>query len=170
MTTGDILEMIDERVVHRRTAERADEGQGLRRNLLRDHQSEACSDLGDELQEDGRPFLGDAAFGEEPGGFRHRFGEHAANGEVSALRCVRRSGPHERAYIIRQAGYWAVFALALTGWVIVGMYAMLSLSEFWKGAYWGSTVTLWLGYLPSLFFAIRASNRQQAQSRLRDAV
>jgi hypothetical protein len=50
MTTGDILEMLDERVVHRGTAEGADEGHGLRRNLLRDHQSEACSDLGDELQ------------------------------------------------------------------------------------------------------------------------
>jgi hypothetical protein len=50
MTTGDILEMLDESAVHYCAAEGADEGQGLRGNLLRDHQSEACSDLGDELQ------------------------------------------------------------------------------------------------------------------------
>ena len=93
MTTGDILEMLDERVVHRCATEGADEGQGLRGNLLRNHQSEACSDLGGELQKDGRTFLEDAAFGDEPGGFRHRLGEHASNGEVSALRYVRRSDP-----------------------------------------------------------------------------
>jgi hypothetical protein len=58
MTAGDILEMRDERVVHPCTAEGADEGQGLRGNLLRGHQSEACSDLGDELQQDGHTFLG----------------------------------------------------------------------------------------------------------------
>src|ERR1700688_2166308 len=61
MTTGDVLEMLDERVVHRCTAEGADEGQGLRGNLLRDHQSEACSDLSHELQEDRRSFLEEAA-------------------------------------------------------------------------------------------------------------
>ena len=93
MTAGDILEMLDERVVHRCATEGADERQGLRGNLLRNHQSEACSDLGDELQQDGRTFLEDAAFGDEPGGFRHRLGEHASNGEVSALRYVRRSDP-----------------------------------------------------------------------------
>src|ERR1700716_65608 len=86
MTTGDILEMLDERVVHRCTAEGADEGQGLRGNLLRDHQSEACSDLSHELQEDRRSFLEEAAFSDEAGGFRHRLGEHTSNGEVSALR------------------------------------------------------------------------------------
>src|SRR5580700_11695780 len=93
MTAGDILEMIDERVVHRCTAEGADEGQGLRGNLLRHYQSEACSDLGDELQQDGCTFLEDAAFGDEPGGFRHRLGEHTSNSEISALRCVGRSSP-----------------------------------------------------------------------------
>jgi hypothetical protein len=67
MTAVDILEMLDEHVVHRCTAEGADEGQGLRGNLLRDHQSEACSDLGDELQQDGRTLLEDAAFGDETG-------------------------------------------------------------------------------------------------------
>jgi hypothetical protein len=80
-----------------------------------------------------------------------------------------RAGPQERAYILRQAGYWSVFALALGGWVLLGIYALISLPEFWKGAYWGSTVVLWLGYLPALILAIRASNRRQAQLRLRDA-
>jgi hypothetical protein len=37
MTTGDVLEMVDERVVHRGAAEGADYGKGLRGNLLRDH-------------------------------------------------------------------------------------------------------------------------------------
>ena len=37
MTTGDVLEMVYERVVHRGTTEGADYGQGLRGNLLRDH-------------------------------------------------------------------------------------------------------------------------------------
>ena len=81
-----------------------------------------------------------------------------------------RAGRLERAYIIRQAAYWLVFGLALGGWVLLGLYAMLSLPEFWRGAYWGSTVALWLGYLPALVFTIRASNRQQAQFRARDAV
>src|ERR1700693_6235325 len=81
MTTGDVLEMLDERVVHRCTAEGADEGQGLRGNLLRDHQSEACSDLSYELQQDGRSFLEEPAFSDEPGAFRHRLRKHASNGE-----------------------------------------------------------------------------------------
>ena len=34
-----------------------------------------------------------------------------------------RVGPRERAYIIRQAAYWSVFALALGGWVLLGLYA-----------------------------------------------
>ena len=92
MTTGDILEMLDESLVHSGTTDGADDGKSLRGNLLRDHQSEACSDLGHELQEDRRSFLDDAAFGDEPGGFRNSLGEHTSNGEVSALRCVRRSG------------------------------------------------------------------------------
>jgi hypothetical protein len=88
---------------------------------------------------------------------------------VPALFTLDRVGPGERAYIIRQATYWSVFALALGGWVLLGLYAMLSLPEFWRGAYWGSTALLWLGYLPALFFIIRASNRQQVQLRLQDA-
>ena len=81
-----------------------------------------------------------------------------------------RVGPRERAYILRLAAYWSVFALALGGWIVLGIYAMLFLPEFWRGAYWGSTAVLWLGYLPALRFTIRASNRQQAQLRLQDAV
>src|ERR1700728_2228656 len=72
MTAGDILEMIDERVVHRCTAECADEGQGLRGDFLSNHHSEARSDLSYELQQDRRSFLEEAAFGDEAGGFCHR--------------------------------------------------------------------------------------------------
>jgi hypothetical protein len=82
---------------------------------------------------------------------------------------LSRVGLRERAYILRQAAYWSVFALAVGAWVLLGLYAVLSLPEFWRGAYWGSTVVLWLGYLPALVVAIRASNRQQAQLRLQDA-
>ena len=89
---------------------------------------------------------------------------------LPALFSLGRVGPQERAYIIRQAAYWSAFALALGGWVLLGLYATLSLPEFWRGAYWGSTVALWLGYLPALFFTIRASNRKQAELRLQDAV
>src|SRR6202051_717001 len=85
MAAGDVLEMLDERVIHRSAAEGADDWEGLRGNLLRDHQSEACSDLSHELQEDRRSFLEEAAFSDEAGGFRHRLGEHTSNGEVSAL-------------------------------------------------------------------------------------
>src|SRR3984885_14055903 len=93
MTTGDVLEMLDERVIHRSAAEGADDWEGLRGDLLRDHQSEACSDLSHEFQEDRRSFLEEAAFSDEAGGFRHRLGEHTSNGEISALRCVGRPGP-----------------------------------------------------------------------------
>jgi hypothetical protein len=89
---------------------------------------------------------------------------------VPALLSAGRAGPQERAFIIRLAGYWSMFALALGGWILLGIYTMLSLPEFWRGAYWGSTAVLWLGYLPALRVAIRASNRQQAQVRVRDAV
>jgi hypothetical protein len=37
MTTGDVLEMVDERVVHRGAAQGADDGEGLRGNFLRGH-------------------------------------------------------------------------------------------------------------------------------------
>jgi hypothetical protein len=89
---------------------------------------------------------------------------------LPALLSMKRAGPKERACIIRLAGVWSAFAVALGGWVILGMYVLLSLPEFWKGAYWASTVILWLGYLPALIHAIRASNCRHAQSRLRDAV
>ena len=88
----------------------------------------------------------------------------------AALFSLGRLGPRERAYIIHQAAYWSVFALASGGWVLLGLYGMLALNEFWRGAYWGSTAVLWLGYLPALVFTIRASNRQHAQLRLQDAI
>jgi hypothetical protein len=89
---------------------------------------------------------------------------------LPALFSLGRVGPRERAYIVRQAAYWSVFALALGGWVVLGLFAVLSLPEFWRGAYWGSTAILSLGYLPALFYAITASNRRQAHLRLQDAI
>jgi hypothetical protein len=52
MAMGDVLETLHERVIHRSTAERADDREGLRGNFLRDHQTEACGDLSHKLQED----------------------------------------------------------------------------------------------------------------------
>jgi hypothetical protein len=37
MSPGDVLELVDECVVHRGAAEGADYGKGLHGNLLRDH-------------------------------------------------------------------------------------------------------------------------------------
>jgi hypothetical protein len=69
MPASDVLEMFDERIVHGCAAEGAYDGEGLHGNLLRDHQTEASSDLGNEFQKDGRPFFEDAALGDKPGGF-----------------------------------------------------------------------------------------------------
>jgi hypothetical protein len=91
--TSDVLEVLDECIVYGRTAEGADDGERLSGDLLRNHHPEARSNLGDELQEDRRSFLDDAAFGDEPGSFSDRLGKHASDGEVSALGCVRGSGP-----------------------------------------------------------------------------
>ena len=47
--------MFDERVVHGSASQGADDREGLRGNLLRDYQSEASSDLGNEFQEGWAP-------------------------------------------------------------------------------------------------------------------
>lgn len=49
--------MIDERIVDRRASESADDREGQRGDLLRDHEAEARRNLADELQEDGRASL-----------------------------------------------------------------------------------------------------------------
>jgi hypothetical protein len=92
MAPRDVLEMIDECIVDCGAAESADDWKGLCCNLLRDNESEARRNLGDELQKDGRSLFDDAAFGDEPGGFRHRLCEHAANGVGSRETATSASG------------------------------------------------------------------------------
>jgi hypothetical protein len=84
--------MLDKRIIHRSAAEGSEDGKGLRGDLLGDHNSEARRDLADELEKDGSAFVDDAAFGDEPGDFRHGLCDHASDGEISALGSVRRSG------------------------------------------------------------------------------
>jgi hypothetical protein len=52
-----VLEMLDEGVVHGSTAQRADERNGLRSELLRHHYSKAGRNLGDKANENGATFL-----------------------------------------------------------------------------------------------------------------
>ena len=92
MTTGHLLEVLDERVVHRGTPKGADDRKRLGGDLLRHHQPEARRDLGDELKENGRSLLDDATLGNEPRGFGYRLGEHASNREITALGSIGGSG------------------------------------------------------------------------------
>ena len=85
VAAGHILEMIDEGVVHRRSAERAHDRQRLRGELLGDHHAEAGCDLRDEADQDRGAFLDDAAFGDEARGLGDRFRQHAAHHEIAAL-------------------------------------------------------------------------------------
>src|SRR5262249_7334616 len=55
VTSRHLLEMLDERIVHGSASERADERNGLSRELLRDNHSEAGCDLGDEAHENRPP-------------------------------------------------------------------------------------------------------------------
>jgi hypothetical protein len=89
---GYLLEMVHKRVVHRCAAERADHRQGLGGDLLADHDAETRGDLSNELQNDRRAFLDHAAFSDETGRLCDCLGKHAADGEVSALGGVLRSG------------------------------------------------------------------------------
>jgi hypothetical protein len=57
MTTGHVLEMLDERIVHRGAAKGANDRKGLRGDLLGHHHPEARRDLGDELRRMGAPSL-----------------------------------------------------------------------------------------------------------------
>ena len=92
MTTGHLLEVLDERIVHRSAPKGANDRKCLRCDLLGHHQSEARRHLGDEFEKDGGTLLDDATLGNEPGGFGYRLGEHASNREISALGCIGGSG------------------------------------------------------------------------------
>ena len=93
MTTGHVLEVLDECIIYRRTAKGSNDWKRLRGYLLGHNQSKARRDLSDELKENGRSLLDYAALRNEPSGLGYGLGEYASNGEISALRCVRRSGP-----------------------------------------------------------------------------
>src|SRR5262249_50005206 len=92
VTSRHLLEMLDERVVHGSAAERTDEGDGLSRELLRDHQTETGCDLGDEAHENWAAFLDDAALDDESRGLRYAFRQYAAHGKISALGSIGRTG------------------------------------------------------------------------------
>jgi hypothetical protein len=55
MITGHVLEVLDERIVHRGASKGADDRKCLRGDLLGHHQPKARRDLGDELEKDDRP-------------------------------------------------------------------------------------------------------------------
>src|SRR3984893_340697 len=92
MAAGNVLEVLDERIVHRGAPKGADDRKCLRGDVLGHHQHKARRDLGDELEKDGCSLLDDATLGNEPRGFGYRLGEHASNREISALGRVGRSG------------------------------------------------------------------------------
>jgi hypothetical protein len=73
-----LLEVIDKYVVHRRTAERADNRHRLPGELMRDHHAESGCDLRNEPDQDRRAFCEHAAFGDEARSLPDRFGEHPA--------------------------------------------------------------------------------------------
>jgi hypothetical protein len=77
VATGDVLKMLDERIVYGSTTKSPNDGERLRCHLLGYPQAEACRDLSDELEKNWRSFLDESPFGNETGGFGHRLGEHA---------------------------------------------------------------------------------------------
>src|SRR5258705_1492032 len=64
----DVLEMLDERVVHGSAAECTEEWNRLRRKLLRDHESKARRDLSDKANENWSTLLDNAALDDISGG------------------------------------------------------------------------------------------------------
>jgi len=84
-----LLEVVNERVVHRGAAERADDRHSLRCELLRHNYAEAGCDLRNEPDQDRRAFREHPAFGDEARGLRDRFGEQPAGSEIPALRRIR---------------------------------------------------------------------------------
>src|ERR1700730_4115779 len=92
MAAGHVLEVLDERIVHRGAPKGADDRKCLRGDLLGHHQPKARRDLGDELKENGSTLLDDATLGNEPGGFGYRLGEHGSNSKIPACGCIGGSG------------------------------------------------------------------------------
>jgi hypothetical protein len=92
MTTGHVLEVLDECIIYRRTAKGSNDWKRLRGYLLRHNQSKARRDLSDELKENGRSLLDYTALRNEPSGLGYGLGEHPSNRKISALGCVHGSG------------------------------------------------------------------------------
>src|SRR4029453_9232991 len=100
VTLRHFLEMLDERVVHASAPKRADERNGLSRELLRDDQSEAGCDLGDEAHENRATLLNHAALDDKSRSLRDAFRQHAAHGKISALGSIGRTRPSaQREYL-----------------------------------------------------------------------
>src|ERR1700745_2325295 len=93
MTSGHVLEMFDEGVVHRGSAQRTDDRQGLGRELLRHNHSKAGSYLRDKAYQDWAALLDNTALREEACRLRHGLSEHTPNGEISAFRRIGRARP-----------------------------------------------------------------------------
>src|SRR4029453_11288280 len=74
VAAGDVLEMLDERVIHRGAPHRADHRDGLAAGFLRHHHAEARRDLRDEANEDRAAFLDHTALGDEARGLRDALG------------------------------------------------------------------------------------------------
>ena len=82
----------------------------------------------------------------------------------------RRAGPRERGLFVRWTVYAGLFCAAVAGWITAGIAIILSGSEFWRGAWVGSTAVLWLGYAPALLLVIRAGNRRHLEARAADGL
>src|SRR6266481_9447445 len=93
MAARHLLEMLDEGVVHGRPTDCADDRNGLRRELLRDHRPEAGRDLRDEANQQRAAFLQDTAFRDEAPRMRDALCQHAAHDKISALERVCRARP-----------------------------------------------------------------------------
>src|SRR5262245_37058815 len=85
VTSRHLLEMLDERIVHGSASECADERNGLSLEFLRDDQSEAGCDLGDEAHENRATLLDHAALDDKSRSLRDAFCQYAAHGKISAL-------------------------------------------------------------------------------------
>src|SRR3982074_3080821 len=92
MTADHLLEVLDERIVHRSAPKGANDRKCLRCDLLGHHQPGARGYLGDALEKDRSPLLADPPVGNKPRSFGYGFCEHASNRKISALGRVGRSG------------------------------------------------------------------------------
>ena len=81
----------------------------------------------------------------------------------------RQAGQRERALFVRWAAFGALIIAGITGWVAAGIAAAVYAVEFWRGAWAGGSLMLWLGYVPLLVWIVRAARQQQAAVKRRQA-